>query len=265
MDTSLDHKVALITGGSLGLGKAMAASFYQAGAKVAILARRQEPLDKAVAEILASGEQADHVGDVAAFVCDVSDAQSIERAHAAVVAHFGAVDILVNNAGQSAAKPFLEITDEDWQNDIDLKLMASVRFSRLVWPHMQAQSWGRIINLLNVYAKVPEARTAPTSVTRAAGMALTKVLASEGAADNILVNAMLIGFIKSDQIRRRHEASGGQESLDAFVAKAGARLPLGRMGEDYECANLALFLASNAASYITGCAINMDGGLSKVV
>lgn len=96
-------------------------------------------------------------------------------------------------------------------------------------------------------------------------MALSKVMASEGAADNILVNAMLIGFIKSDQIRRMFEASDGSQSFEEFVAASGSRLPMGRMGEAEEAANLALFLASEAASYITGCAINMDGGLSKVV
>ncbi len=259
MDTSLTGKTALITGGSLGLGKAMAAAFCEAGAKVAILARRSGPLDDAVVEIRATG------GDIAGFSCDVSQAQSIVETHEAVVAHFGEVDILVNNAGQSATKPFAEITDEDWQQDIDLKLMAAVRLTRLVWPHMQKQSWGRVINLLNVFAKTPDARTAPTSVTRAAGMALTKVLANEGAPHNILVNAMLIGFIKSDQIRRMHEASGANVSLEDFIAKSGERLPMGRMGEAEECANLALFLASNASSYITGCAINMDGGLAKVV
>ncbi len=96
-------------------------------------------------------------------------------------------------------------------------------------------------------------------------MALTKVLSAEGAADGILVNAMLIGFIKSDQIRRLHESQGSNQSLEEFIAAAGARLPMGRMGEAEEVANLALFLASDAASYVTGCAINMDGGLSKVV
>lgn len=260
MDTSLSGKTALITGGSLGLGKATAAAFYAAGARVAILARRQGPLDEAAAEIGAGAG-----GEIAGFACDVSSADDVAAAHAAVVERFGPVDILVNNAGQSAAKPFLEISDEDWQSDIDLKLMAAVRMTRLVWPHMLENRWGRVINLLNVYAKAPDARTAPTSVTRAAGMALTKVLAAEGAPHNVLVNAMLIGFIKSDQIRRMHERAGGEESLDAFIAKAGERLPMGRMGEAEECANLALFLASEASSYVTGCAINMDGGLSKVV
>jgi len=260
MDTNLTGKTALITGGSLGLGKAMAEAFYAEGAKVAIVARRQAQLDEAAAEIGAA-----RGGEIAAFVCDVTDPSSVAATHTAVVERFGGVDILVNNAGQSATKPFAQISDEDWQNDIDLKLMAAVRMTRLVWPHMESQRWGRIINLLNVFAKTPDARTAPTSVTRAAGMALTKVLSAEGAAHNILVNAMLIGFIKSDQIRRMHEASGSNDSLDEYIANFGNRFPMGRIGEAQECANLALFLASDASSYITGCAINMDGGLCKVV
>ena len=259
MDTSLNGRTALITGGSLGLGKAMAQAFYSEGASVAIVARRQEPLDEAVAEIGAGPG-----GKIAAYVCDVSDPESIANTHAAITEAMGGVDILVNNAGQSAAKPFTEITDEEWQSDIDLKLMAAVRLTRLVWPHMEAQKWGRVINLLNVFAKAPDARTSPTSVTRAAGMALTKVLSAEGAPHNILVNAMLIGFIKSDQIRRMHERSGENMSLEAFMANSGKRLPMGRMGEAEEVANLGLFLASEASSYVTGCAINMDGGLSKV-
>ena len=149
--------------------------------------------------------------------------------------------------------------------DLDLKLMAAIRLTRLVWPGMAQRQWGRVINLLNVYAKLPDAGTAPTSISRAAGMALTKVLSAEGAPDNILVNAMLIGFIESDQIRRQHAASDSSLSLKEFIAKAGARLPMKRMGRAEEAANLALFLASDAGSYVTGCAINMDGGLSKAV
>lgn len=263
MNTELNGRTALITGGSLGLGYAMARSFHGAGARVAILARRQGPLDDACRAL--NAEQAPGEAKVVGYVCDVADADQLSATFKAVTVDLGGVDILVNNAGHAAAKPFSEISDEEWQADLDLKLFAAIRLSRLAWPHMQSQRWGRIINLLNVYAKTPDASTAPTSVSRAAGMALTKVLAGEGAPHNILVNAMLIGFIKSDQIQRRFTASGTDKSFDEFVAAAGARLPLGRMGEAEEVANLAHFLASDAASYITGCAINMDGGLSKVV
>jgi len=263
MDTSLEGKTALITGGSLGLGLATATAYFQAGASVAILARRQDVLDTACESV--GKTEAAAGARIKGYQCDVSSLRQLEECHAGVVADFGGVDILVNNAGQSAAGRFAEVTDEQWYSDIDLKLMAAVRLSRLVWPHMENQQWGRIINVLNVYAKTPDAGTAPTSVTRAAGMALTKVLAGEGAPHNILVNAMLIGFIKSDQIARRYAASGTGQSFDDFVAAAGARLPMGRMGEAEEVANLAMFLAAPASSYVTGCAINMDGGVSKVV
>ena len=264
MDTSLAGRTALITGGSLGLGKAMAQAFYNEGAKVAIVARREGPLQDAAREISDSSPEREG-GSINAYTCDVTSPEEIRDTHARIRADLGSVDILVNNAGQSATKPFADISDEDWAADIDLKLMAAVRMTRLVWPQMVENNWGRVINLLNVFAKAPGARTAPTSVTRAAGMALTKVLAEEGAPHNVLVNAMLIGFIKSDQIRRMHENAGGELSLEEFAANAGKRLPMGRMGEAHEAANLALFLASDAASYVTGCAINMDGGLSKVV
>ncbi len=263
MDTDLTGRTALITGGSLGLGRATATALYRSGAGVALLARREGPLEEARDEILKY--DAPEGAAVACFACDVADAEQVNAAHAGVCEALGPVDILVNNAGKSAAGPFMEVSDEDWQADFDLKLFAAIRLTRLAWPHMQAQRWGRIINVLNTAAKAPGANTAPTSVTRAAGMALAKVLAGEGAAHNILVNSMLIGFIKSDQVRRMHEASDGGQSLEEFVAAAGTRLPMGRMGEAEEVANLALFLASDAASYITGCAINMDGGLSKVV
>lgn len=263
MNVSLSGRTAVVTGGSLGIGRAIAAAFYQAGARVALIARRPEPLAEAEAAIAALAAPAD--ARVAAWTCDVTQPDQIVATHDAIVATLGPVDILVNNAGQSAGGAFETITDAAWQADLDLKLFAAIRFTRLVWPGMQAQAWGRVINLLNVYAKTPDARTAPTSVSRAAGMALTKVLANEGAPRNILVNALLIGLIKSDQIRRQHAASGGERSLDEFIAATGARLPMGRMGEAEEVANLALFLASEAGSYVTGCAINMDGGLSRVV
>jgi NAD(P)-dependent dehydrogenase (short-subunit alcohol dehydrogenase family) len=260
MDTSLNGRTALITGGSLGLGLAMAKSFYSEGAKVAIIARRQEPINEAVSEISKlSGD-----GSIMGISCDVTDADSVSSMHSQVTKEFGGTDILVNNAGQAAGKPFPLISDEEWQADLDLKLMAAIRLSRLVWQNMESQKWGRIINLLNVFAKTPDANTAPTSISRAAGMALTKVLSAEGAPNNILVNALLIGSIKSDQIVRRYNDLNPEESFDEFVAKAGARLPMGRMGEAEECANTALFLASDASSYLTGCAINMDGGLCKV-
>lgn len=260
MNTDLSGRTALITGASLGLGRAMATAMHAAGANVALLARRESVLEKARSAIAAEPG-----GQVGAYPCDVTAPAEIERTVERVNAELGPVDVLVNNAGQSQTGRFEDLTDAVWQYDFDLKLFAAIRFARLVFPGMKERRWGRIINLLNTAAKAPPPGSAPTSVSRAAGMALTKVLAGEGAAHNVLVNALLIGSIKSDQIRRAYERSEQNASFEEFVAAAGKSLPMGRMGEAEECANVALFLASEAASYLTGCAINMDGGLSRVV
>ena len=260
MDLDLAGKTALITGASLGLGRAMAEAFHGAGANVALLARREDVLARASAEIDAAAG-----GKVGAYPCDVTDPTAIEAAVAQATSDLGDIDILVNNAGQSQTGPFEDLTDEVWQYDLDLKLFAAIRLSRLVFPGMKERRWGRIVNILNTAAKAPPPRSAPTSVSRAAGMALTKVLAGEGAPHNVLVNALMIGSIKSDQIRRAYDRSGKSLGFDEFMANAGKSLPMGRMGEAEECANVALFLVSNAASYLTGCAINMDGGVSRVV
>ena len=258
----LSGKNALITGGSMGLGKAMATAFCSAGASVAILARRLSQLEAAKAELdVATTGNA----NVVAIACDVSKPEQIESAYTQAVDALGPIDILVNNAGKSEAHPFMSVTDEIWQNDLNLKLFAAIRLTRLVFPGMCERRWGRIINILNTAAKAPGARSAPTAVSRAAGMALTKVLAGEGAPHNVLVNALLIGRIESDQSRRAYDVRSREQSYTEYLAESGKSLPMGRMGEAVECGNVALFLASEYASYLTGCAINMDGGLSPVV
>jgi 3-oxoacyl-[acyl-carrier protein] reductase len=258
MEISLKGRRALVTGGSLGLGLAIAKEFAASGADVAIVARRKGPLDDAVVAIGAKPGQR-----VLPVVCDVASPHDIARGFAEVTAALGPVDILVNNAGMSNAKPFEEVTDAQWQEDLDLKLFAAIRLARLAWPHMKKQRFGRIINVLNIGAKAPRAASAPTSVSRAAGLALTKVLAGEGAPHGILVNAMLVGLIESDQWVRRAKAM--DRSLADVLADMGKDIPLGRVGTAQEFASLACFLASDAAAYITGTAINVDGGRSPVV
>jgi NAD(P)-dependent dehydrogenase (short-subunit alcohol dehydrogenase family) len=130
---------------------------------------------------------------------------------------------------------------------------------------MKQRKWGRIISVLNIGAKAPGADSAPTSVSRAAQMAFTKALSMEGAPHNVLVNSLHVGVIVSDQIIRRHQREGANVSLDDFIAQAGRAVPIGRMGRAEEFANVATFFASDAASYVTGCAINVDGGRSPVV
>ena len=185
----------------------------------------------------------------------------------AVIKDFGKVDILVNNAGTSRTGRFEEITDEIWQEDFDLKLFGAIRLCRLALPGMKERRWGRIINVLNVGAKAPAAGGAPTAVTRAAGMAMTKVLAGEAAPYNVLVNALCTGYINSDQWVRRHSREAADQPYDAFLAERAQTLkvPIGRFGEAEEFANIACFLASDAGSYITGTAINVDGGRCPVV
>ena len=261
MELRLDGHTALITGGSRGLGRAMAEAFAAAGASVAVVARDQAVLDETLAALQAANPGVAH----AAISADVRVADEVTRAHTEAVATCGPIDILVNNSGTSNARPFLEITDEDWQEDLDLKLFSAIRLCRLCIPHMRHQGWGRIINTLNVGAKAASARTCPTSATRAAGLAMTKALASEFAPDGVLVNALITGLLVTHQWRTRWEQDGGYDTFDDFVAATGERIPVGRMGDAQEFANLALFLASDAASYITGTAINIDGGLTPVV
>ena len=151
--------------------------------------------------------------------------------------------------------------DALWQADFDLKLMAAVRMCRHVIPVMKQRGGGRIVNITTVGGKAPEPRRLPTSVTRAAGINLTKSLAGEYARDNIRVNTICIGKVKSAQWERRVKA----DEIDALYAEQGEKIPLGRMGEASEFADLVAFLVSDRAAYITGTAINFDGGLSAVV
>jgi NAD(P)-dependent dehydrogenase (short-subunit alcohol dehydrogenase family) len=163
----------------------------------------------------------------------------------------------------SRAGPFEASSDADWQADLDLKLFAAIRLSRLVWPQMKARQWGRIINVLNTGAKAPGLNSLPTTASRAAGMAFTKALSLEGAPLGILVNALLVGRIESDQWVRQAAAQGRE--LDEVLAQMGSKIPMGRVGRADEFAATACFLASDLASYIAGAAINVDGGASPVV
>jgi NAD(P)-dependent dehydrogenase (short-subunit alcohol dehydrogenase family) len=260
MEVQLDGRVAMITGGSKGLGLAIATRMASSGADVVMIARRPEVLADAKAVVQASAKGRVHV-----VACDVSKADSVAEAYEEAARVFGRVDILVNNAGTSQTGAFPTITDAVWQADLDLKLFAAIRLARLVWPQMVERRWGRIINVLNIGAKAPKAGGAPTAVSRAAGMALTKVLAGEGAPHNILVNSLHVGLIESDQWVRRHAAGQTNETYPAFLEKMARDIPMGRVGTAEEFANVACFLASDLAGYVTGTAINVDGNLSPVM
>jgi 3-oxoacyl-[acyl-carrier protein] reductase len=258
MEISLAGRSAVITGGSKGIGLGVATRFAQSGADVAIVARGREALELAAKAINAAGP-----GRVVAVAGDVANAADVKRAYDEVMRAFGKVDIVVNNAGTSRAGPFEDLTDELMQQDLDQKFFAALRLTRLVWPQMKERRWGRVVNVLAIGAKAPRGGSAPTTISRAAGMALTKVLAGEGAPHNILVNALLVGIIEADQHVQRAKRLG--VALTEYMEGFAKETPIGRAGKPEEFANLACLLASDAGSYITGTAINVDGGRSPVV
>ena len=257
MDLELKDKVAIVTGGTQGIGRATALRLAQEGARVVIAARGKERLEAVAGEIRASG------GAVAAVQADVGKPEDCERLVAEAIKAFGRIDILVNNAGTSATGDFESVTDASWQADLDLKLFAAIRLSRLAIPPMKKQGGGRIVNITTIGAKQPRARSMPTTVSRAAGLALTKALSKEYAPFNILVNTVSLGLVRAGQHERKAEKAG--VPLEKLYQDMGKDIPLGRVGRAEEAANVIAFLVSGAASYITGASINLDGGASGVL
>ena len=254
MELGLKGKVAIITGATEGIGRATALKLAREGASVAICARRQEPLDRTSEELRKTGSE------VLAVSADMSKKADIERLMKAVIDRFGRIDILVNNAGTSMRGKFLELDDEKWSSDLELKVFGAIRCTRLAVPHMKKQGGGRIVNITISSAKQPGAESYPTSVSRAAGLALTKALSKEYAPDNIRVNTVCIGKIKSGQHERRYTREG--RSAEEYYRETSKDIPLGRVGEAEEVANVITFLVSDAASYVTGTSVNLDGGIS---
>ena len=256
MELDLSAKVVLVTGGSDGLGRATVERLASEGAHVIACARRSDHLNASVDEMIkATG------GKITAVTMDVTRDDDCKRAVETAVEQYGRLDALINNAGTSAAHSFENLTDQQWHDDIELKLMGAVRMCRYALPHLRDAGGGSIINATIGGAKAPVAGALPTSVTRAAGLNLTKSLANEYAASNIRVNSICIGYIKSAQWVRR--AADG--SLDELYAGLSSRVPLGRVGEASDYADLVAFLCSERATYITGTAINLDGGMCPVV
>ena len=257
MDLGLTGKVAIVTGASQGIGKATVMRLASEGALVVACARGRDMLDATVAQVREAGGRAHAVS------ADVSKPEAAPGIVDEALKTFGRIDILVNNAGTSATGAFETVTDEAWQADLDLKLFGAIRLIRAAVPYMREQRGGRIVNVTNIGAKQPAAGSLPTTVSRAAGLAMTKALSKEFAPEGILVNTVCIGLIRAGQ----HEKSAARRGIDVeeLYQTMGRNIPLGRVGRAEEAANVIAFLVSEAASFVTGTSVNLDGGASAVL
>jgi NAD(P)-dependent dehydrogenase (short-subunit alcohol dehydrogenase family) len=262
MDLGLAGKVAIVTGASDGIGKAAAARFAAEGASVALLARTMSDLEVVADEI--SGATGSKVIPVSA---DVADEQAVKTAVGKVTNELGGIDILVNNAGQGNANRFEDMTNELVDGDFGVKVKGAIFMTRYALPHLKQSECGAICNITTAAGKAAPGGAQPTSLSRAAGISLTKAWSKEFGEYGIRVNTVCIGSIKSRQNRRHWEVARAKDpsySLEDHWASYGPGIPLGRIGESEEAGDVIAFLCSPVASYISGAAVNVDGGAAPV-
>lgn len=261
MELGLSGRRALVTGGSKGIGRAVVAELGTEGASVAFCARDADEV-KAAEDALRTGGGPEVYG----FVADVTKPDEVSRLVAEAVAALGGLDILVNNAGAAHPGGFEDLTDADWQHDLDVKLFSQIRCTRAALPHLRRSPAPRVVNVNAVYGKYPDPAFFATTVNRAACLNLTKVLAQQYGPEGILVNSVNIGFVVTPQwenIRRRRAPDKEPEAF--FAGLAAAEVPLGRFGTVEEVSGVVAFLASDRASYVTGAMVDVAGGMGKYV
>ncbi|MFJ7824868.1 SDR family NAD(P)-dependent oxidoreductase [Psychrobacillus sp. NPDC096623] len=256
MELGISGKVAIVTGSSKGIGLQTALQLVKEGAKVVLCARGEEDLKEAAAFI-----KTETGAEVLVVPGDITKEEACQQIVQKTVDHYGHVDILVNNAGTSSANHFESVDTDLWQTDLDLKLFGAIHTSKAAIPYMRKVGGGAIVNVTAVLGKTPPANSLPTTVSRAAGMALTKAMSKDLGKDNIRVNTVCIGLIRSNQIESMWKKDARELTWEEYSRNVvGPSIPLNRIGETAEAANVITFLVSDAASYVTGTSINIDGG-----
>lgn len=259
MDLGLKGKVAIITGSSKGIGLETALHLVKEGADVTLCARNEERLKEATAYIFEqTGKEVFYV------VTDVTQEDQCKNVVEATIKKYGRLDVLVNNAGTAQANHFEKVETELWRQDLDLKLFGAIHCSRYALPYMRQAGKGAIVNVTAVGGKTPPASSMPSSVSRAAGMALTKAMSKDLGRDNIRVNTVCIGLIRSEQIEKMWKTQAPELSWEEFSQK-DRQIPLGRIGNTEEAAKVITFLVSDAASYVSGTSVNIDGGVAATL